>query len=148
MSTDLETQPPRERSIISVVIGVILVAMAGLTLILFIGGRQEAKGVDKAQQLLDSFHQAGISVSLTADQVAQVLGTDGGATCADPNAALSRATLLAGLSNGAGGPGIRPTLVESRLFKGQLLIIQTYCPNELKRFQQFVDSLNTVKAAS
>jgi hypothetical protein len=148
MSTDLETQTPRERSIISVVISVILLALAVLALILFISARHETKGVDKAQQLLDSFHQAGISVSLTADQVARVLGTDGGATCADPNAALSRSTLLAALSNGAAGPGIRPTLVESRLFKGQLLIIQTYCPHELKQFQQFVDSLNTVKAGS
>ena len=73
-----------------------------------------------------------------------MLGEDGGAICANPNAPLSRATLLAGLSNGAGGPGTRPTIVESRLLLGQLLIIQTYCPEEAEQFQRFVDSLQTV----
>ena len=35
----------------------------------------------------------------------RVLGDDGGATCDDPNEALSRATLLSLLTNGATGPG-------------------------------------------
>ncbi|MDW4573249.1 hypothetical protein R8Z57_10755 [Microbacterium sp. M3] len=144
MSTDRETQPPRERSIIAIVAITVLVALAVIATVLFIGARQEARDVDKAQELLDSFADAGISVSFTAEQVAQVLGDDGGATCADPNSALARSTLLAGLSNGAAGPGLRPTLVESRLLQGQLLIIQTYCPEEAEDFQQFVDSLNTV----
>lgn len=147
MSTHEETQHPRERSIISIVAIVVLVALAVIATITFVGARQQARDIDKAQELLDSFADAGVSTPFTAEQVARVLGDDGGAVCADPNAALSRATLLAGLSNGAGGPGQRPTLVESRLLQGQLLIIQTYCPEEAEEFQDFVDSLNTVESA-
>jgi len=146
MSTNNETQPTRERSVIATVVIVVLVALAVIATIMFIGDRQQARDVDKAQQLLDSFADAGISVPVSAEQVARVLGDDGGATCADPNSALARSTLLAGLSNGAGGPGLRPTLVESRLFQGQLLILQTYCPDEAEDFQEFVDSLNTVES--
>lgn len=144
MSTGNETQSTRERSLISVVAVTVLVILAVLATIMFVGARQEARDVDKAQQLLDSFADAGISVSFTSEQVAQVLGDDGGATCADPNSALARATLLASLANGAGGPGLRSTIVESRLLQGQLLIIQTYCPDEAEAFQEFVDSLETV----
>lgn len=144
MSTSNETQSTRERSVIYIVVVTVLVVLAAIATILFIGNRQEARDVDKAQQLLDAFADAGISVSFTPEQVAEVLGDDGGATCADPNSALARSTLLASLANGAGGPGLRPTIVESRLLKGQLLIIQTYCPDEAEEFQEFVDSLATV----
>ena len=58
----------------------------------------------------------------------RVLGDDGGATCADPNEALSRATLLAQLTNGAAGPGIRPVIADSRVVKGQLLDHQDLLP--------------------
>lgn len=145
MSTNNETQPKRERTVIYAVAAGLLIVLAVIATFLFVDSRREARGVDKAEELLAAFSEAGISVSLSAQQIAQVLGEDGGATCADPNAALSRSTLLAGLSNGAGGPGTRPTIVESRLLQGQLLIIQTYCPEEAEDFQQFVDSLNTVK---
>ncbi|MFC8681344.1 hypothetical protein ACFT30_07435 [Microbacterium ureisolvens] len=144
MSTNNETQSKRERSVISVVVITVLVVLAVIATTLFIGNRQEERDVEKAQQLLDSFADAGISVSFTPEQVAAVLGDDGGATCADPNSALARSTLLAGLANGAGGPGLRPTIVESRLLQGQLLIIETYCPEEAEEFQEFVDSLATV----
>ena len=144
MSTANETQTPREPSVITIVAIVVLVALAVIATVLFVGARQEARDVDKAQQLLDSFADAGIAVSFTPEQVAQVLGDDGGATCADPNSALARSTLPASLSTGAGGPGLRATIVESRLLQGQLLIIETYCPEEAEEFQQFVDSLETV----
>ena len=73
----------------------------------------------------------------------RVLGDDGGATCDDPNEALSRATLLSLLANGATGPGARPVIADSRAVKGQLLIIEIYCPDELEDFQEFVDDLKT-----
>ena len=144
MSTSNETQSSRERSVISIVAITVLVVVAVIATIMFVGARREARDLDKAQQLLDSFADAGISVSFTPEQVAQVLGDDGGATCADPNSALARSTLLASLSTAAAGPGTRPSIVESRLLQGQLLIIQTYCPDEAEEIQKFVDSLDTV----
>lgn len=144
MSTNNETQTKRERSWISITVIAVLVVLTVVALLMYLGARQEVKATDKAEELLAAFDDAGIAVSFTPEQVARVLGDDGGATCADPNAALSRATLLAGLSNGAGGPGLRATIVESRLVQGQLLIIQTYCPDEAEEFQEFIDSLNLV----
>ena len=78
----------------------------------------------------------------------RVLGDDGGATCADPNDALSRAVLFTQLANGAAGPGARPVIADSRVVQGQLLIIQIYCPDELEDFQEFVDDLKTDDVAS
>ena len=78
----------------------------------------------------------------------RVLGDDGGATCADPNDALSRSILLSQLTNGATGPGARPVIADSRVFKGQLLIIKIYCPDELDDFQAYVDNLKTDDVAS
>ena len=73
----------------------------------------------------------------------RVLGDDGGATCANPNKALSHATLLTLLYNGATGPGARPVIADSRVVKGQLLIMKIYCPDELPDFKKFVDDLKT-----
>ena len=72
-----------------------------------------------------------------------MLGDDGGATCADPNDALSRAILLSQLTNGATGPGMRPVIADSRVVQGQLLIIEIYCPDELEDFKAYVDDLKT-----
>ena len=77
----------------------------------------------------------------------RVLGDDGGATCEDPNDALSRAILFSQLANGAAGPGPgRSSRTAGR--QGQLLIIQIYCPDELEDFQEFVDDLKTDDVAS
>ena len=73
----------------------------------------------------------------------RVLGDDGGATCTDPNEALNRAVLLSQLANGSGGPGTRPVIADSRVIRGQLLIIEIYCPEELDDFKQFVEDLET-----
>jgi hypothetical protein len=72
-----------------------------------------------------------------------VLGDDGGAVCANPNNALSRATFHSQLTNGAPGPGNRPVIANDRVAKGELAIIKIYCPDQLAEFQQFIDNLKT-----
>lgn len=144
MSSELETQPKRERSIIYVITIVVLVVLGVIAVVTFLTARQEAEAQDKAEQFLSSLEENGIDTALTAEQIARVLGDDGGGVCANPNEALSKAILFDRLSNGAAGPGQRPILAEDRLLEGQLLIIETYCPEELEEFQQFVDELNTV----
>ena len=78
----------------------------------------------------------------------RVLGNDGGATCTDPNEALNRAILLSQLTNGAAGPGARPVIADSRVFKFQQLIIEIYCPDDLTDFQKYVSDLKTDDVAS
>ena len=148
MSTPMENQPRRERSWIYIT-SCVLLAIAG-----HLGAlrRSAAPARPSARtrrptQLIAALHDAGARTP-DKDQVVRVLGDDGGATCENPNKALSRATLLSMLTNGAAGPGARPVIADSRLLQGQLLIIQIYCPDELEDFQnEFVDDLKTADVA-
>ena len=46
------------------------------------------------------------------------------------------------LVNGAGGPGQRPVLADRKALQGEALIIQTYCPEELPAFTEYVANLD------
>jgi hypothetical protein len=142
MSTSLETQGKRERTWIYVTAWVLLGALAIAGLIAFRGARESREAQDKADELIAAIEDTGATAP-DKDQIVRVLGDDGGATCENPNDALSRAALLSQLANGATGPGARPVIVDSKVFQGQLLIIETYCPDELDDFKAYVDDLET-----
>ena len=144
MSTQAEQQPKRERSVLYIVVVVVLVILSVIALIMFRSARQTAEAEDKAQELIQALEDAGAESTPSVEMISRVLGDDGDVVCADPNGALTRAALLDRLSNGAAGPGQRPIIAEDRLVEGGLLIVQTYCPDELEEFQEFVDSLETV----
>ena len=141
MSTVQETQTSRERStlytVIAVVVGVLMVA----GLFAFRSAKSTQQAEEKAAQLITELENAGARAP-SKEAIVRVLGDDGGSVCADPNGALSRATLLAQLTNGASGPGIRPVIANSRVVQGELMVIKVYCPGELEEFQTFVNSLN------
>jgi Tfp pilus assembly protein FimT len=141
MSTVQETQAPQERRTLYIVLAVVLGALMVVGLITFRSARSTAEAEEKAGQLIAELENAGARAP-SQEALVRVLGDDGGAVCADPNGALSRATLLAQLTNGASGPGNRPVIANSRVVQGELMIIKVYCPDELEEFQEFVDSLN------
>lgn len=141
-STPPETQSTRERSWIYITALVLLGVLALAGVLAFSEGRETARALTKADELIAALEDAGARTP-DRDVVARVLGDDGGATCEDPNEALTRAVLLAQLANGASGPGARPVIADSRVLQGQLLIIEVYCPDELDDFQEFVDDLET-----
>jgi hypothetical protein len=138
----VETQSPRERGWVYITACVLLVALVIGGLIAFTGAVQTAQAQEKADELVAALEQAGAPTP-DRDRIIRVLGDDGGATCHDPNSALKRSTMFSMLTNGAAGPGIRPVIADSRAVRGQLLIIQVYCPEELEDFQQLVDDLRT-----
>ncbi|WP_370619728.1 hypothetical protein [Mumia sp. Pv 4-285] len=142
MSTHVETQSKRERTWIYLAVCVVLGAIVIAGLVAFSSARESREAEEKADQLIAAIEDAGATAP-SQDQVVRVLGDDGGATCENPNDALSRAALLAQLANGASGPGARPVIADSRVFKGQLLIIEIYCPDELDDFNEFVEDLKT-----
>lgn len=142
MSTPTETQSTRERSWIYITALVVLGVLIVAGLIAFSSARETRNAEDKADELIAALEDAGARTP-DRDQIVRVLGEDGGATCENPNDALSRAVLLSQLSNGATGPGGRPVVADSRVFQGQMLIIEIYCPEELDDFQEFVDDLKT-----
>jgi hypothetical protein len=143
MSTVRERSTRRERSWIYIVACVVLVALAIWAVIAFSSARQTQQASEKADELVQLLEDKGATASPDPVAIARVLGDDGGAVCANPNQALSRATLYGLLTNGSGGPGSRPVIVDNKVMQGQLAIIEVYCPDELEDFQQFVDSLET-----
>lgn len=142
MSTPTETQSNRERSWIYITALVVLGILLVVGLIAFNSARETRNAEEKADELIAALEDAGARAP-DRDQIVRVLGEDGGATCEDPNDALNRAILLSQLSNGASGPGARPVVTDSRVFQGQKLIIEIYCPDELDDFNEFVDDLET-----
>ncbi|GII04252.1 hypothetical protein [Planobispora takensis] len=95
----------------------------------------------KADQLIAALQQAGAVHVPSQEQIVGVLGDDGGAACSDPGSALAGGALHSQLANGAGGPGTRPVIADSKVVQGQLLILQIYCPDELAEFEQTVEDL-------
>lgn len=142
MSTPMETESKRERNWIYITALVVLGVLVVAGLLAFNSARETRNAEEKADELIAALEDAGARTP-DRDQIVRVLGEDGGATCEDPNDALSRAILLSQLSNGATGPGARPVVADSRVFQGQKLIIEIYCPEELEDFNEFVDDLET-----
>jgi Tfp pilus assembly protein FimT len=142
MSTHMESSTKRGRSVVYIVAMVLLVVFAVIALLNFRSARETQQSLAKADQLIAEINAAG-GTAPSREQIARVLGDDGGAVCANPNDALSRATFHSQLTNGATGPGNRPVISNARIAQGELLILQIYCPEQLAEFQQFIDDLNT-----
>lgn len=142
MSTVYETQPHRERTLLYVVIAIVVAALMIIGLFAFSSAKDTRQAEQKADQFIASLGATGARTP-DRDQVVRVLGSDGGAVCTNPNKPLSRAILLAQLTNGTGGPGQRPVVVDSKALQGEILIMKTYCPDQLSKFQNFADKLKT-----
>jgi len=147
MSTPQETQSQREQRMIYVVVGLVVLALMILGLFLFNGAKETQEANAKADQFIAALGVLGVPAP-PKDEVVRVLGTDGGATCDDPNNALSRAILISQLTNGATGPGTRPVVFDRTMLGGQLLILKIYCPDELPSMQKYVDNLKSADVAS
>lgn len=142
MSTHQESSTKRSRSVVYIVAMVLLVVFAVVALLNFKSARETQQSLAKADQLIATIEGAG-GTAPSREQIARVLGDDGGAVCANPNDALSRATFLSQLANGATGPGYRPVIANARIAVGELAIIKVYCPDQLAEFQEFIDDLKT-----
>ena len=147
MSTVEETSTQKHRRVTYIVITVALVLLLIICLVFYRRAESNQEAQDKANQLIAALQKAGVRAVPSQEQIVGVLGDDGGALCNDPASALRKSILFSQLTNGAAGPGIRPVIVDSRVFKGQLLAIQIYCPDELPRFQQMVEKLKTAPVA-
>lgn len=122
-------------------IGGVVVVLAVIGVITYSAGKDDREAQDKAQQLAQKFQQAGLRVPDDQDVITSSLGTDGGAVCDNPLSALGKATLLDGLGNGASFVGRRPVIVDRRILVGELLILQTYCPEKVDKYKDKIDDL-------
>jgi hypothetical protein len=143
MSLTRQDDDPRARWIVYTAVGLLFIALMIVMLTSYRGQPDPQSDVaqQKAQQLGEAINKAGYP-SPKVESIARVLGEDGGAVCAAPGDALTQAQQKIAMSNGVAGPGMRPVNVDKVLVGGELLIIQTYCPDKLPEFQEFVNSLD------
>jgi hypothetical protein len=135
-----EVSSPNERRTIYIVCAIIFGVLILVALLAYRSAESNEQAEEKANQLIAALEQAGARAP-SQEQIVRVLGDDGGALCDDPDQALRRSILYSQLVNGAGGPGMRPIIADSRVVQGQLLVIGIYCPDELPGFQEVVDNL-------
>ena len=123
-------------------LGGVAVLFAVIGLFTYNGGPDNRQAQRKAQELTQKFEQAGLPVPANEELIPRLLGDDGGAVCANPLNALGKANLLDQISNGA-NVGRRPLIIDRRVLVGELLILQTYCPDKVKDYQDKIDDLKT-----
>jgi hypothetical protein len=134
-------ESPRKRWVVyGVVIAAVLVLL-GVMIGFYRGHEENQQALAKADQLIASMQQAGYP-TLDREEVAGVLGTDGGAVCQTSASDLGKAALRLGLVNGAAQTGVRPVTVSQRVVQGERLIVQTYCPEKLAAFDTVVSQLD------
>jgi len=124
-------------------IGVFVAALTIVALFTYSSHKSDQQAQQKAQQLVTKFEQAGLPVPEDLDIVTRTLGADGGAVCDNPASALGKATLADQITNGADFVGRRPVIIDRDLLIGELLILQTYCPEHLEKYKDKIDDLKT-----
>jgi len=125
--------------IIAVAVGALMI----VGLITYSGQKSSQQAQEKAQQLVTKYEQAGLPVPENLDIVIRTLGDDGGAVCDNPASALGKATLADQITNGADFVGRRPVIIDRDLVVGELLILQTYCPEHLEDYKDKIDDYKT-----
>ena len=140
-TTPPDLPAPREPRWIYWVVGAAVVVVAVIGLIVYNTQQNNEEAQQKAEELAQKFEAAGLPVPEDLDALVNTLGTDGGAVCDDPDAALRKAILYDLLTNGASFVGRRPVIFDRRFVRGELLILETYCPDELDAFRDTIDDL-------
>lgn len=125
-----------------IVAAVVAVVLAIVGLAAYSDHHHSAQANAKASELTTKLVAAGYGVP-DQDTVVALLGTDGGAVCEHPTGDLSKATWFSTMTNGAGGPGTRPVIADSRAVAAEAIVISVYCPEHLEQFQENVQDLKT-----
>jgi amino acid transporter len=126
-------------------VGAAVVVLLVIGLITYGAHKKDQQSQAKAQQLTQKLQAAGLHTLPSQDTIIKSLGTDGGAVCENPASALGKATLFAELDNGADFVGRRPIIVDQRIVKGEELILETYCPDKLRKYQETIKHLEYEK---
>jgi hypothetical protein len=124
-------------------LGGVVAVLAVIGLVAWNTENKNEEAQQKAEQLSQKFEQAGLPVPKDLDIFIRTLGDDGGAVCDNPGDALGKAALYDQISNGADFVGRRPVIIDRRVVLGELLILQTYCPDKLEDYRNIIDDLKT-----
>jgi hypothetical protein len=138
---EVEAEDRHTRLYWAIAFGVVALAVIGL--ITFGAHKSDQVAQQKAQELSRNFAAAGLPVPADQDAIVRQLGSEGGYVCADPGSALGRALLFDQITNGGSFVGRRPVIGDTQILKGELLILQTYCPDKVPQFQDRIGNLKT-----
>jgi hypothetical protein len=126
----------RERTIYWMVagaLGVLLIVM----LVAWNYDRQNEEADAKAQELIAAYEAAGLRAP-DADQIARVLGDDGGQVCETADSKLVQGYWKLRLMIG-GEFYVRPTRLDPRIREGMLLVVDVYCPEKRPNVEDFFE---------
>ncbi len=138
-----EAEVKENHSVLYWAIGIGLLVLCVIGLITFNARKSTEQAQQKAAQLTQKFQAAGLAVPASQETIIRQLGDDGGYVCHDPGSALGRGLLYSQLSNGASFVGQRPVIAPRNVLQGELLILQTYCPDKVPSFRDKFDELKT-----
>jgi len=125
------------------IIGVVVVGLCIAGLIAFKNDRENERAQELARELTQKLVATGEPVP-DQDILVRLLGDDGGAVCDNAEEGLdglNKAIVYDQFVNGADFVGRRPIIADRRLVDGQLLILDTYCPEQLEEFRDELDEL-------
>jgi hypothetical protein len=126
----------RERSIYWIVGGILSV----LLIVMLVGwnyDRQNDEADAKAQELIAAFEEAGLR-SPDVDQVARVLGDDGGQACETADSELAQGYWKLQLLVG-GEFYVRATSLPGVIRQGLSLVVDVYCPEKRPDIEDFFE---------
>ncbi|ADJ45677.1 hypothetical protein AMES_3852 [Amycolatopsis mediterranei S699] len=121
MTTVDERSSRTQRMLVYLAVGIVLGGLLAAGYLVSRSARASAEAEAKADRLAVRLAQEGAR-SPSRDQLVKLLGTDGGAICADPGAALARAS----------GPAALPALPPETLVRVRELVIEVYCPEKAR----------------
>lgn len=126
----------RERTIywiVAGVFGVLLIVM----LAAFSYDRQNEEANAKAAELIAAYEEAGLPTP-DQDQIARVLGDDGGQVCETADSELVQGYWKLRLMIG-GEFYVRPVRLDGRIREGLSLIVDVYCPEKRPDIEDFFE---------
>jgi hypothetical protein len=125
------------------IIGGVVVVLCVAGLFAYTGAKESERAEQKAQELTQKLEQAGLRAP-DQDIIVRSLGDDGGRVCdtaEDADGGLAKAIIFDHLYNGADFVGRRPIIADRRVVLGGLLIVETYCPEEIEEVRDAIDDL-------
>ena len=141
--TPTDTEARENHNILYWAIGIGVLVLCVIGLITFNAQKSTEQAQQKAAQLTQKFKAAGLAVPTSQEAIIRQLGDDGGYVCHNPTSALGRGLLYSQLVNGASFVGQRPVIAPRNVLKGELLILQTYCPDKVSSFREKFAHLKT-----
>ena len=138
-----EAETREDHSILYWAIGIGVLVLCVIGLITFNAHESTEQAQQKAQELTQKFRAAGLPVPADQEMIIRQLGDDGGYVCHEPGSALGRGLLYSQIANGASFVGQRPVIGPPQILKGELLILQTYCPDKVPSLRDKIDGLKT-----